>query len=140
VFGDNAFAEGVGEELQKISLEPRTYLVLVPPVQVPTADIFRSPELPRDTPRLSPAEWQPGIGHNDLQAVAVARAPEIGEAIRWLSQYGDARMTGSGSCVFAEFASSELAASVLARRPVGLAGWVAQGLTAHPLRVLCADG
>lgn len=140
VFGDNAFAEGVGEELQKISLEARAYLVLVPPVQVPTADIFRSPELPRDTPRLSPADWRPGGGHNDLQAVAVARAPEIGEAIRWLAQYGDARMTGSGSCVFAEFATADLAATVLARRPAGLAGWVARGLAVHPLRALCADG
>ena len=140
VFGDNAFAEGVGEELRKIALPPRAYLVLVPPVEVPTAEIFRSPELPRATPRLSPADWRPGMGHNDLQGVAVARAPEIGQAIAWLAQYGDARMTGSGSCVFAEFPSRQAAEEVLAHRPAGLAGWVAEGLAAHPLRALCADG
>lgn len=136
VFGDNAFAEGVGEDLQKISLNAAWYLVLVPPVQVPTADIFRAPELRRDTPPMRRQDWRPGFGHNDLQPVAVARAPEIGQAIAWLAQFGEARMTGSGSCVFAEFSSHQAAEGVLARRPAGIAGWVARGLDAHPLREL----
>ena len=139
VFGDNAFAEGVGESLQKISLNATSYLVLVPPVQVPTADIFRSPDLRRDTPAMLRQDWRPGFGHNDLQAVAVARAPEIGRAIAWLSQFGDARMTGSGSCVFAEFPSQEAAGRVLAQCPADLRGWVASGLDVHPLRQLCSE-
>ena len=139
VFGDNAFAEGVGEDLQKIDLNATFYLVLVPPVQVPTADIFRAPELRRDTPAMQQTDWQPGWGHNDLQPVAVARAPEIGQAIAWLAQFGDARMTGSGSCVFAEFATRAAADAVLAQCPAGWMGWVAEGLAAHPLRDLCPD-
>lgn len=139
VFGRNAFAEGIGENLQEISLRATFYLVLVPPVQVPTADIFRSPDLRRDTPRIRLADWQPGIGHNDLQAVAVARAPVIGQAIDWLSQFADARMTGSGSCVFGEFSTRAAAEAALAKRPAGLGGWVARSLEAHPLRELCAE-
>jgi len=141
VFGDNAFAEGVGEHLQKISLDAAWYVVLVPPVAVPTADIFRAPELRRDTTPMRLEDWRPGGGHNDLQAVAVARAPVIGEAIDRLARYGEARMTGSGSCVFAPFdsrAAAEAAlAGVLAGAPSGLSGWVAEGLAGHPLRDLC---
>lgn len=140
VFGENAFAEGVGEDLQKISMNATScYLVLVPPVQVPTADIFRSPSLCRNTPRMRPADWRPGFGHNDLQPVAVARAPVIGEAIEWLAQFGDARLTGSGSCVFAEFSTLTAAQTVLAALPSHLTGWVARGLDQHPLRKLCMD-
>ena len=140
VFGDNAFAEGVGEHLQKISLNAAFYLVLQPGVQVPTADIFRSPNLPRNTSPMVPQAWRPGQGHNDLQGVAVARAPEIGRALDWLGQYGDARMTGSGSCVFAEFETREAAEKVLAACPSVWAAWVAKGLDHHPLRALCRDG
>lgn len=139
VFGDNAFAEGVGEDLQKVALNAAWYLILVPPVQVPTSDIFRSPDLVRNTPPIALKSWRPGIGHNDLQPVAVARAPAIGDAIDWLAAYGDARMTGSGSCVFAAFSSRADAEAVLARRPVGLDGWVARGMDAHPLRALCPE-
>jgi 4-diphosphocytidyl-2-C-methyl-D-erythritol kinase len=138
VFGQNAFAEGVGENLQQISLRATFYLVLVPPVQVPTADIFRSPDLRRDTPPIRPEDWLQGDGHNDLQAVAVARAPVIGQAIDWLAQYGDARMTGSGSCVFAPFSTRAAAQTVLARCPADFAGWIAQSLAVHPLHRLCA--
>lgn len=139
VFGDNAFAEGVGEQLQKISLDAAWYLVLVPPVQVPTAAIFGAPGLRRDTPAQAPAAWRPGLGHNDLQPVAVAVAPVIGELIEWLAGFADARMTGSGSCVFAPFASRAEAEVVLAQRPAAVVGWVARGLDQHPLRALCAD-
>ena len=138
VFGDNAFAEGVGEDLQKISLNATWVLVLVPAVQVPTADIFGSPDLRRDTPVMRREDWRPGFGHNDLQAVAIARAPVIAEAINWLRQFGDGRMTGSGSCVFAEFSTRHAAEAVFAQRPAGMQGWVAPGLAAHPLRALAA--
>lgn len=139
VFGDNAFAEGVGERLQKISLDATWYLVVAPSVSVPTADIFRAAELRRDTPAIRLDEWRQGDGHNDLQAVAVARAPEIGGALEWLSVFGDARMTGSGSCVFAGFSSQEAALAVFRQRPGGMTAWVVRGLDRHPLSGLCAD-
>jgi 4-diphosphocytidyl-2-C-methyl-D-erythritol kinase len=138
VFGDNAFAQGIGEELEAVAMPESWYLVLVPPVSVPTPDIFRSPDLRRDTPPLDRALWKPGDGHNDLQPVAVAKAPVIGEYLDWLGRFGDARMTGSGSCVFASFVDREAASRAFAERPPGMAGWLAPGLAAHPLRGLAA--
>jgi len=82
------------------------------------------------------AEWRPGVGGNDLQPVAVRQFPEIAHCLDWLAQFGEARMTGSGACVFAEFAEEGEARSVLARLPADMRGWVAPGLDAHPLRGL----
>lgn len=136
VFGENAFAEGVGEALQPVELLPAWYVVLEPPVQVPTVAIFRDPELRRDTPAMHAAEWRPGVGGNDLQPVAVRQFPEIARCLDWLAQFGEARMTGSGACVFAEFAEEGQARNVLARLPADMRGWVAPGLDPHPLRGL----
>jgi 4-diphosphocytidyl-2-C-methyl-D-erythritol kinase len=137
--GRNAFAEGVGEALQPLDLPPAWYVVLEPPVAVPTAAIFGAPELVRDTPTMVAAEWAPGIGSNDLQAVAVARFPVVAEHLRWLDDYGQARMSGSGACVFAEFtefAGKDAADSVIAKLPATMRGWVAAGIDRHPLYAL----
>lgn len=136
LFGQNAFAEGVGETLQAVDLPPRCYLVLEPPVQVPTAAIFGAPELKRDSPAITPQAWHPGFGVNDLEAVACARFPVIAEHLACLSAFARARMSGSGACVFAEFADRELADAALRRLPDGLRGWVAAGLDRHPLFAL----
>ena len=136
LFGSNAFAEGVGEALQALTLPPAWYVVLEPPVQVPTALIFGSPELKRDTPPLAASDWRPGTGSNDLQAVACARFPIIATYLEWLGRYGEARMSGSGACVFAGFPDEQQARRVLEDLPAGMRGWVAAGLDEHPLRVL----
>lgn len=136
VAGDNAFAEGVGEALRPVDLPPAWYVVLEPPVQVPTALIFKDAGLRRDTPPASASAWRPGCGGNDLQAVAVRLFPEVARHLDWLACFGEARMSGSGACVFAEFATEDAAREVLARLPGGMRGWVAAGLGAHPLRAL----
>lgn len=136
VFGQNAFAEGVGEELVAIDLPAAWYVVLEPPVAVPTADIFRAPELRRDTPPLSVGAWRLGDGHNDLEPVAVAKYPVVGEYLAWLARFAPARMTGSGACVFAAFDAAAAAEAALAARPAGMRGWVARGLARHPLHAL----
>jgi 4-diphosphocytidyl-2-C-methyl-D-erythritol kinase len=136
LFGENAFAEGVGEALRPVELPPAWYVVLEPPVQVPTALIFEDLGLVRDTPPISASAWQPGFGHNDLQAVAARRFPEIARHLAWLARFGEARMTGSGACVFAEFANEFAASEVLGRLPAGMRGWVTAGLDRHPLRAL----
>lgn len=138
VFGQNAFAEGVGEELVAIDVPEAWYVVLEPPVAVPTADIFRAPALRRDTPPLSAAAWRPGDGHNDLEPVAVAKFPQVAEYLAWLTRFAPARMTGSGACVFAAFATAAAAEAVLRKLPTGMRGWVARGLPSHPLRALAA--
>jgi 4-diphosphocytidyl-2-C-methyl-D-erythritol kinase len=133
ILGRNAFAEGVGEMLRPVALPPAWYVVLEPPVPVPTALIFRDERLKRDTPPLSAPDWQPGSGGNDLQEVAVRLFPEIARHIDWLAQFAKARMTGSGACVFAEFDSEDAARAVFAALPSGMRGWIAPGLDAHPL-------
>lgn len=134
--GRNAFAEGVGEALSPLELPPAWYVVLEPPVAVPTAAIFGAPELKRDSAPLRAADWTPGTGGNDLQAVAVARFPQVGEHLEWLAAHGDARMSGSGACVFAEFSSPDAAYAVLAELPSTMRGWAAAGLPHHPLHAL----
>ena len=112
---------------------PAWYLVLQPPVAVPTVDIFRAPELKRDTPAMAAADWRPGLGGNDLEPVACARFPEVARHLAWLQRFGRARMSGSGACVFAEFPDQAGAEAALAQLPPDMRGWVAPGLDSHPL-------
>ncbi len=133
IFGRNAFAEGVGEALQPVDLSPAWYVVLEPPVQVPTAVIFGAPDLKRDTAIMRAADWMPGVGGNDLERIATSRFPVVAEYLRWLAGFGAARMTGSGACVFAEFERKEAAEAVIRQLPAGMRGWVTGGLDHHPL-------
>lgn len=143
VYGENAFAEGVGEQLQSYPLAEAWYVVLCPPVHVPTAQIFTHPELTRDTISMTMralpkgqdfrAGRQPGL-NNDLQAVACKLYPEVAEHLTWLARFAPALMTGSGACVFAEFATEAEANAVLQQLPARMRGFVARGLQHHPLR------
>ncbi|WP_234084358.1 4-(cytidine 5'-diphospho)-2-C-methyl-D-erythritol kinase [Azonexus sp. R2A61] len=138
IHGHNTFAEGVGETFTDIDLPPATYLVLHPAVHVPTAAIFTAPELCRSTPAIAAADWRPGIGHNDLEAVACARFPAVAEHLAWLkARNPQAMMTGSGACVFAPYADPAAAAATLAELPAGMRGWLADGLSEHPLAKIC---
>lgn len=135
IFGDNAFAEGVGERLQAITLPASYYVVLQPPVHVPTPLIFRDPELCRNTPVLDPQHWQVGEGKNDLQPVATRLFPVIAEYLDYLQPFGAAMMTGSGACVFVPVADLNTAHGILRHQiPVEVNAWVAKGLAHHPLR------
>ena len=140
VFGRNALGEGVGERLQALTMPPAWYLVLVPQVSVSTKEIFSSRALTRDTKPLKIPPFLPGLGKNDLQPVATALYPEIAAHLEWLSRHGDARMSGSGACVFAQYGTAEEARAVEARLPEGMRGFVARGLDEHPLRNLAAEG
>jgi 4-diphosphocytidyl-2-C-methyl-D-erythritol kinase len=134
IHGRNTFAEGVGENFTDVDLPAETYVVLHPAVNVPTGVIFTAPELSRDTPPLSAADWRPGLGHNDLEPVACARFPLVAEYLAWLRRHApQALMTGSGACVFAGFATRPAAEAVLAQLPAGMQGWLAAGLAQHPL-------
>ena len=133
VHGHAAFAEGVGEIFTDVVVPEAWYLVLVPPVSVPTADIFKSPDLCRDTPVMRPDAWSPGAGHNDMEAVAVRLYPVVGAYLEMLRPHGMPRMSGSGACVFAEFAEEASARDAQAALPQGVRSFVARGLTRHPL-------
>jgi len=139
IFGENAYAEGVGEKLQPFPLQPAWYVVLCPPVQVPTARIFAHPELTRNTVSLTMRALSERLFrdgrqfHNDLQPVVCSLYPEVAHYIAWLEKFGSARLTGSGACVFAEFPDRGAADAVLGQLPEGMHGIVAQGLAKHPL-------
>jgi 4-diphosphocytidyl-2-C-methyl-D-erythritol kinase len=139
VFGRNAFAEGIGERLQAIDLSPAWYLVLVPPVPVSSAEVFADPELTRSTTPVTIRAFSEGcdasglFGRNDLEAVVCRRYPQVAEHLRWLQRFGPGALTGSGACVYCPFDSETLARSVLAQLPAGMQGFVAGGLTRHPL-------
>ncbi|MDR2626083.1 MAG: 4-(cytidine 5'-diphospho)-2-C-methyl-D-erythritol kinase [Zoogloeaceae bacterium] len=119
VFGRNAFAEGVGEQLTPVDLPDACYLLVFPPVSVPTARVFAHPELRRDTPRIAPADWRPGYGHNDLEPVVCALYPEVAESLALLRQYApDSRMSGSGATLFAECPTHPAALALAAKLPL----------------------
>lgn len=158
IHGLSSFAEGVGDELQALALPKRWYIVIKPPVSVPTATIFSHAQLTRDTlPIRIAAVFEPPdplheagqysaeiepILHsslrNDCEAVVRAEYPAIDEALQWLGhqtgQIGVARLTGTGACIFASFATQVAAQTVLDCMPAGLSGFIALGVnrsTAH---------
>ena len=140
VFGENAFAEGVGEELRPLALPAAWYLVLIPPVQVPTAAVFAAPELTRDAKPIRITAFFDGLKQralrNDLEPVVSKRYPEVARHLAWLRQHGDARMSGSGACVYAEFSTESAARAAHTLLPQGMRGFVARGLERHPLHDL----
>lgn len=140
VFGENAFAEGVGEVLTPIALPPAWYLVLVPPVPVSTGAVFAAPELTRDTKPIKITAFFDGLKRralrNDLEPVVCKRYPEVARHLEWLKQHGEARMSGSGACVFAEFSTEAAVREAHAKLPSAMRGFVACGLERHPLRQL----
>lgn len=133
IFGRDAFAEGVGERLQALDLAPAHYVIVAPPVTVPTAEIFCAKELTRNTEPLIITDFAAHATRNDLQAVACKLYPEVGEAIDWLAQFAPARMTGSGACVFAEVGSEKEANSIVRTCPDGFRAWATRSLARHPL-------
>ena len=137
IFGDNAFAQGIGEQLQRCPLPAAWYLILCPEVQVKTAQIFQHPDLPRQTPTLSAIDWRPGQGRNDLESLVCSIFPEVAGCLKMLKQYApQARMSGSGGCCFAEFPTQQQADAVAQRLPASIPAILVRGLPYHPLRNL----
>lgn len=159
LFGDNAFAEGVGEKLQALVLPPRVYLVLRPGVSIPTVEIFSAKDLTRDSERIIMAFFSEmtktnegnisEFGRNDLETVAFSRYPAVRQVAEWMSEEGfPVRMSGSGSCLFGEF--HDLDKAVLAERKFAakmravkfpgngeaapVETYVCRGLSEHPLK------
>ena len=137
VFGENAFAEGVGERLSPLALPAAWYLVLIPPVEVPTAAVFAAPELTRETKPIRITAFFDGLKQrtlrNDLEPVVSKRYPEVARHLAWLSEHGEARMSGSGACVYAEYPTRSEACAALAQLSPAMQGFVARGLERHPL-------
>jgi len=143
IFGENAFAEGIGEKLKPIKLLPAWYLVLTPPVHVSTADIFASKELTRNTIPVKIPPFSVGLGHNDLESVVCLAYPQVARHLEWLRQLNRTTMvamTGSGACVFAEFITESAARMAFDSVPLGMSGFVVKGLDRHPMQDFARRG
>lgn len=133
LFGRDALGEGIGEKLTALDVPPAWYLVVTPQVTVSTKEIFAS-ALTGQSKRLKIPPFFPGRGRNDLERVVIDRYPEVAASLAWLKERApQARMTGSGACVFAEFATETEARAIQSQMPRGMDGFVAQGLDRHPL-------
>ena len=148
-----ALGEGIGERLRPLALAPCWYALIHPQVAVSTSEIFRSPELTahleafkiKSFPEGSLSAGRTGTATggadaaawlacgNDLEPIVRRRFPQVDAALRYLSQFGDARMTGSGACVFAAFDTEAQARQAVDAAPAGWSAWAVPGLSEHPL-------
>lgn len=136
IHGHAAWAEGIGEVLTPVEPEEAWYLVVVPPVQVSTAQVFAAPELTRYSPPLTIRDFHEGRGlRNDLEPVVRSRYPEVDRAMRLLAEFGAPRMSGSGGCVFLKVTDADRGRQILERIPKPFTGFVARGLNRHPLLI-----
>jgi 4-diphosphocytidyl-2-C-methyl-D-erythritol kinase len=138
VRGHAAWAEGVGEVLTPAEPPERWVVVLAPAVSVSTARVFAAYDRELDLTPYSPAitirDFHADRGRNDLESVVRRLYPEVNNALKWLGNFGDARMTGSGACVFLTVANEAIGRAVLAQCPAALAGgFVTRGRNVHPL-------
>ena len=133
VRGEAAWAEGVGERLTPLPAEERWCLVIHPGCEVPTAAVFKDPELTRDTPALTIAALPPALTHNDCEPVTRRLYPAVGAALDWLGGHAPARMSGTGACLFASFATRDAALDAGRQVPAGWTWFVARRCNRSPL-------
>ncbi|CAM4119607.1 MULTISPECIES: 4-(cytidine 5'-diphospho)-2-C-methyl-D-erythritol kinase [Lelliottia] len=134
VRGHAAFAEGVGEILTPAEPAEKWYLIAHPGVSIPTPVIFNDPALKRDTPVRSIETLLKCEFSNDCEVIARKRFREVDAVLSWLLEYAPSRLTGTGSCVFAEFDTESAARQVLEQAPEWLHGFVARGMNTSPLQ------
>jgi 4-diphosphocytidyl-2-C-methyl-D-erythritol kinase len=132
--GSSAWAEGIGERLTPVTLADAWYVIVHPAVAVSTARVFQSAELTRNSPLITIRAFFESGGRNDCEPAVRALFPEVAEAMQWLGRYAPARLTGTGSCVFAACASAIEAERLAARVPDRWRSYVARGLNTSPLQ------
>jgi 4-diphosphocytidyl-2-C-methyl-D-erythritol kinase len=132
--GSSAWGEGVGERLTPVALPQAWFVIVHPGVTVSTAGVFQSPELTRNSPLITIRAFFEAGGRNDCEPVVRSRFPEVAEAMQWLGRYAPARLSGTGSCVFAACASAIEAERLAARVPDRWPSYVARGLNTSPLQ------
>lgn len=133
IFGQSAFARGIGEQLSPISLPKQWYVIIKPPVHVSTPKIFAHKDLTRDSkPRIMP-DFQAGQHwRNDMQSVVLAEYPAVKAAFDVLAEYGSPMMSGSGACVFLSFNSESAAQAVYNKVSCAHQAYCVASLTRHP--------
>jgi len=144
VRGRAAWAEGVGERLTPLypPLAPpeANYLILKPNVSVATAEVFQSPELTRNSAPITIHGFLASGGRNDCLGVVRHRFPEVALALDWLSQFGPARLTGTGACVFLACDTPDRGREIAREVPPAMGAFLARGLNDSPLLERLAAG
>lgn len=133
IHGQAAYATGTGEQLTAIDLAEPWYVMLIPPVSVSTAEIFSHPQLTRHNPPITISDFLNHGGPNSCEKIVRTLYPEVATALDWLSQFGSAKMSGTGCTVFASFAEKEQADQVVKQIPTPFKGVVAKGCNKSPL-------
>ncbi len=133
IAGRTAWAEGIGEILTPVSLPQKWYLVIAPDCHVSTAEIFSHQQLTRNTSPIKIAAFFEGHSRNDCQELVRKLHPEVDNALNWLGNFGEARMTGTGACVFARFDNEADARSAEGQLPQHWRGFVARGINESPV-------
>jgi 4-diphosphocytidyl-2-C-methyl-D-erythritol kinase len=131
--GRAAWAEGIGERLTPVDFPEPVYLLIRPDVAISTAEVFQDPELTRDSPVIKIVDCLAAGDRNDCEPVVRRRFPEVAEALDWLGRYSPAKLTGTGSCIFAAMPDREEAQAILDRLPERWTGYVVRGLNRSPL-------
>ena len=137
IHGHAAWAEGVGEQFTDIEPATPYYLLLAPATRVDTGKIFQDPELTRNSSRITIRDFLAGAHGNDCLAVVKRRYPEVAAAYGWLADRAEARLTGTGACLFAACESQAAADELWRQRPVGVDGFVVRGVNRSPLLDAC---
>jgi len=134
VHGRTAWAEGVGEHLEPVETGASWYLVACPDCHVSTREIFEAPELTRNSPPITIRAFLSGQGRNDCEPVVRERFSRVAEALDWLAERtGQARMTGTGGCVFTRCESEGAVRTLFEQLPPGMPGIVARACDRSPL-------
>lgn len=143
VHGFAAFARGIGEQLTAVEPKESWYLVCKPKVSISTVSVFTSPDLPRNTAKLTSNDFSKTYCdndlfkdekyHNDCQTTVIKHYDEVANLLAWLIEYAPSRMTGTGACIFSRFSSEKGACEIQQKLPAGIESFVAQGLNKSPL-------
>ena len=136
--GHSAFASGIGENLSPLTLPTPWFVVITPPCQAQTGEIFTHPELTRDSPPLKIRGFPLSGTRNDCQTAACSLYPVIQKALDWLGAFSEARMTGTGASVFASFPSQDQANEILISKPASWNGFIARGVNQSPVKAMVA--
>ena len=139
IHGRAAWAEGVGEKLQFFQPREPWYLVLTPRCHASTAEIFCDPQLTRDAKTIKIRDFIAGRHENTLQSLVAKRHPKVAQALSWLDQHGEGRLTGTGACVFGEYPSQQMAEQAHGKLPAGMQGFVSRGCNTSPLHTQYKD-
>jgi 4-diphosphocytidyl-2-C-methyl-D-erythritol kinase len=133
IFGYTAFAEGIGDILQKVERPEKWFLVAHPQIEVSTAKIFNHPDLYRSSPIKTLQQRLTAPFSNDIEPLVRKLYPQIDELIQLISSYSAARLTGTGACIFAEFDNQQTAINVQRQLPIAIKSFVAKGINQSPI-------